>query len=206
MLCLVSFRGVVYSGATNLWKYIQLFCSNFSISNWICLFLLSFLPKGSWFMEFAPICVYLVLNLLLFLIPIGVSFLYASFSRLAYPEKLSAYECGFDPLDNARSNIQFSLLVFILCIIWHCFIIWVCKFCLAWIVWFSSCTLGFGCREYSGQVRMMLSCLRLWCAIQGLGMYGATGNDILDVNIMKCGWGSILKLAFGLNVTAAAWP
>jgi hypothetical protein len=73
-------------------------------------------------------------------------------------------------------------------------------------VWFSSCTLGFGCREYSGQVRMMLSCLRLWCAIQGLGMYGATGNDILDVNIMKCGWGSILKLAFGLNVTAAAWP
>ncbi len=117
MVCFVSFRGIVYCGATNLWKYIQLFCSNFSISNWICLFLLSFLPNGFWFMEFAPICVYLVLNLLLFLIPIGVSFLYASSSSLAYPEKLSAYECGIDPLDNARSNIQFSLLVFILGVI-----------------------------------------------------------------------------------------
>jgi uncharacterized membrane protein len=117
MVCFVSFRGIVYCGAANLWKYIQLFCSNFSISNWICLFLLSFLPKGSWFMEFAPICVYLVLNLLLFLIPIGVSLLYVSSSSLAYPEKLSAYECGFDPLDKARSNIQFSLLVSILCVI-----------------------------------------------------------------------------------------
>jgi NADH-ubiquinone oxidoreductase chain 3 len=55
-------------------------------------------------MEFAPICVYLVISLLLSLILIGVFFLFASSSSLAYPEKLSAYECGFDPLDNARSR------------------------------------------------------------------------------------------------------
>jgi NADH-ubiquinone oxidoreductase chain 3 len=47
-------------------------------------------------MEFAPIFVYLVISLLLSLILIGVSFLFASSSSLAYPEKLSAYECGFE--------------------------------------------------------------------------------------------------------------
>ena len=68
--------------------------------------------SGSWFMEFAPICVYLVISLLLSLILIGVSFLFASSSSLAYPEKLSAYECGFDPLDDARSrfDIRFYLV------------------------------------------------------------------------------------------------
>nr|NP_943681.1 putative reverse transcriptase and intron maturase [Chara vulgaris]AAP92213.1 putative reverse transcriptase and intron maturase [Chara vulgaris] len=47
-------------------------------------------------MEFAPICVYLVISLLLSLILIGLSFLFASSSSLTYPEKLSAYECGFE--------------------------------------------------------------------------------------------------------------
>jgi hypothetical protein len=49
-------------------------------------------------MEFAPICIYLVISLLLSLISIGVSFLFASSYRLAYLEKLLAYKCGFDPL------------------------------------------------------------------------------------------------------------
>nr|YP_009235298.1 NADH dehydrogenase subunit 3 [Racomitrium lanuginosum]AMD11911.1 NADH dehydrogenase subunit 3 [Racomitrium lanuginosum] len=63
-------------------------------------------------MEFAPICVYLVISLLFSLILIGVSFLFASSSNLAYPEKLSAYECGFDPFDDARSrfDIRFYLV------------------------------------------------------------------------------------------------
>jgi NADH-ubiquinone oxidoreductase chain 3 len=63
-------------------------------------------------MEFAPICVYLIKSLLLSLILIGVSFLFGSSSSLAYPEKLLAYECGFDPLDNTRSHfgIQFYLV------------------------------------------------------------------------------------------------
>jgi NADH-ubiquinone oxidoreductase chain 3 len=63
-------------------------------------------------MEFAPICVYLIISLLLSLILIGVSFLFASSSSLAYPKKLLAYECGFDPHDNLRSrfDIQFYLV------------------------------------------------------------------------------------------------
>nr|YP_009674820.1 NADH dehydrogenase subunit 3 [Fossombronia foveolata]QDE12802.1 NADH dehydrogenase subunit 3 [Fossombronia foveolata]QIA59933.1 NADH dehydrogenase subunit 3 [Fossombronia cristula] len=63
-------------------------------------------------MEFAPIFVYSVISLLLSLILIGVSFLFASSSSSAYPEKLSAHECGFDPSDDARSrfDIRFYLV------------------------------------------------------------------------------------------------
>jgi NADH-ubiquinone oxidoreductase chain 3 len=62
-------------------------------------------------MEFAPICVYLIISLLLSLILLGVSFLFIS-SSLAYPEKLLAYKCGVDPLDDARSrfDIRFYLV------------------------------------------------------------------------------------------------
>jgi NADH-ubiquinone oxidoreductase chain 3 len=71
-------------------------------------------------MEFAPICVYLIISLLLSLILIGVSFLFAS-SSLAYPKKLPAYKCGFDPLDDAKSHfdIQFYLVsIYLLYLIW----------------------------------------------------------------------------------------
>jgi NADH-ubiquinone oxidoreductase chain 3 len=63
-------------------------------------------------MEFAPICVYLVISLLFSLILIDVSFLFASSSNLAYPEKLSAYEYRFDPFDDAKSrfDIRFYLV------------------------------------------------------------------------------------------------
>jgi NADH-ubiquinone oxidoreductase chain 3 len=63
-------------------------------------------------MEFAPICVYLVISLLLSLILIGVSFVFAFSSSLAYLEKLSTYECGFNPLDDAIScfDIRFYLV------------------------------------------------------------------------------------------------
>nr|YP_003412099.1 NADH dehydrogenase subunit 3 [Phaeoceros laevis]ACT75307.1 NADH dehydrogenase subunit 3 [Phaeoceros laevis] len=57
-------------------------------------------------MEFVPICVYLVISSLLFLILIGVSFLFAFSSSLAYPEKLSAHECGSDPSDDVRSRFD----------------------------------------------------------------------------------------------------
>jgi NADH:ubiquinone oxidoreductase subunit 3 (subunit A) len=38
--------------------------------------------------------------------------LFSTSSSLAYPEKLLAYECGFDPLDDARSHfdIRFYLV------------------------------------------------------------------------------------------------
>jgi NADH-ubiquinone oxidoreductase chain 3 len=63
-------------------------------------------------MEFAPISVYLIVSLVLSIILMGVPFLFASSSNLAYPEKLSAYECGFDPFDDARGrfDIRFYLV------------------------------------------------------------------------------------------------
>nr|YP_009674904.1 NADH dehydrogenase subunit 3 [Haplomitrium hookeri]QDE12929.1 NADH dehydrogenase subunit 3 [Haplomitrium hookeri] len=63
-------------------------------------------------MEFAPILVYLVISLPLSLISIGVSSLFASSFGSAYPEKLSAHECGSDPSDDARSrfDIRFYLV------------------------------------------------------------------------------------------------
>jgi NADH-ubiquinone oxidoreductase chain 3 len=62
-------------------------------------------------LEFAPICIYLVISLLVSLILLGVPFLFASNSS-TYPEKLSAYECGFDPFGDARSrfDIRFYLV------------------------------------------------------------------------------------------------
>lgn len=61
--------------------------------------------------EFAPICIYLVISPLLSLILLGVPFPFASNSS-TYPEKLSAYECGFDPSGDARSrfDIRFYLV------------------------------------------------------------------------------------------------
>lgn len=61
--------------------------------------------------EFAPICIYLVISSLVSLIPLGVPFPFASNSS-TYPEKLSAYECGFDPSGDARSrfDIRFYLV------------------------------------------------------------------------------------------------
>ncbi len=61
--------------------------------------------------EFAPICIYLVISPLVSLIPLGVPFPFASNSS-TYPEKLSAYECGFDPSGDARSrfDIRFYLV------------------------------------------------------------------------------------------------
>nr|AEX57695.1 NADH dehydrogenase subunit 3 [Raphanus sativus] len=62
-------------------------------------------------LEFAPISIYLVISLLVSLILLGVPFLFASNSS-TYPEKLSAYECGFDPSGDARSrfDIRFYLV------------------------------------------------------------------------------------------------
>lgn len=61
--------------------------------------------------ELASILLYLVIGLLLSLILIGVSFAFTP-KGSAYPDKLSAYECGFDPFDDARSrfDIRFYLV------------------------------------------------------------------------------------------------
>lgn len=61
--------------------------------------------------EFSPILIYLVISLLVSLILLGLPFLFSSNSS-TYPEKLSAYECGFDPFGDARSrfDIRFYLV------------------------------------------------------------------------------------------------
>ena len=63
-------------------------------------------------MEFAPILIYIVVSFLLTILLLGLSFVFAASNNLAYPEKLSAYECGFDPFDDARSrfDVRFYLV------------------------------------------------------------------------------------------------
>ena len=60
--------------------------------------------------EFVGIFVYFIIALALSLILVGVSFIFAT--KKSDPEKISAYECGFDPFDDARSrfDIQFYLV------------------------------------------------------------------------------------------------
>ena len=60
--------------------------------------------------EYVAILFYFVIALALAFIILGLSFVFAT--RKADPEKISAYECGFDPFDDARSrfDIQFYLV------------------------------------------------------------------------------------------------
>jgi NADH:ubiquinone oxidoreductase subunit 3 (subunit A) len=62
--------------------------------------------------SFGPISIYLVISLLLSLLLIGLSFLFHSSPTGSDPEKLSAYECGFDPFDDARNrfDVRFYLV------------------------------------------------------------------------------------------------
>jgi len=60
--------------------------------------------------EFLPIFVYLFLSTGLSLLIISLSFVFSV--QKADAEKVSAYECGFDPFDDARSrfDIRFYLV------------------------------------------------------------------------------------------------
>jgi NADH:ubiquinone oxidoreductase subunit 3 (subunit A) len=60
--------------------------------------------------EYIGIFLYLVVATALASVLIGVSYVVAT--TRADPEKISAYECGFDPFDDARSrfDIQFYLV------------------------------------------------------------------------------------------------
>ena len=60
--------------------------------------------------EYAPLCIYLVISTLLSLVIISLSFVFST--QKADPEKVSAYECGFDPFDDARArfDIRFYLV------------------------------------------------------------------------------------------------
>lgn len=58
----------------------------------------------------ATLSIYIAISLILSLVLIGVPFLVSSWSYS--PEKVSAYECGFDPFDDARGrfDIRFYLV------------------------------------------------------------------------------------------------
>nr|ANA57038.1 NADH dehydrogenase subunit 3 [Pyramimonas parkeae] len=60
--------------------------------------------------EFFPIFIYIFVSLGLSLFILGLSFVFSV--QKPDPEKLSAYECGFDPFDDARSrfDIRFYLV------------------------------------------------------------------------------------------------
>ena len=61
-------------------------------------------------LEFVGILVYFIIASLLAMLIIGLSFVFSTIKP--DPEKISAYECGFDPFDDARSrvDIQFYLV------------------------------------------------------------------------------------------------
>jgi NADH:ubiquinone oxidoreductase subunit 3 (subunit A) len=60
--------------------------------------------------EFLPVFIYIFFSLFLSLLILGLSFVFSV--QKPDPEKLSAYECGFDPFDDARSrfDIRFYLV------------------------------------------------------------------------------------------------
>jgi NADH:ubiquinone oxidoreductase subunit 3 (subunit A) len=60
--------------------------------------------------EYLAIFVYFLIATGLAIVLLGVSFLAST--RRPDPEKISAYECGFDPFDDARSrfDVQFYLV------------------------------------------------------------------------------------------------
>ena len=60
--------------------------------------------------EYVSVFIYFIIGLFLALIILGLSFVFAT--RKADPEKITAYECGFDPFDDARSrfDVQFYLV------------------------------------------------------------------------------------------------
>jgi NADH:ubiquinone oxidoreductase subunit 3 (subunit A) len=60
--------------------------------------------------EYLPFLVYLLISLGLSVLILSLSFVFST--QKADPEKVSAYECGFDPFDDARArfDIRFYLV------------------------------------------------------------------------------------------------
>lgn len=60
--------------------------------------------------EFSPVLIYLVFSLVLSLIILGLSFVFSI--NKPDPEKISPYECGFDPFNDARNrfDVRFYLV------------------------------------------------------------------------------------------------
>ena len=79
--------------------------------------------------EYAPLCIYLVISTLLSIVILSLSFVFST--QKADPEKVSAYECGFDPFDDARARFDIRFyLVAILFIIFDLEVIFLCPWSL----------------------------------------------------------------------------
>nr|QGN73917.1 NADH dehydrogenase subunit 3 [prasinophyte sp. MBIC10622] len=61
--------------------------------------------------EYVPILLFLCVSIVLASLILGLSFLFGTGLKVD-PEKISAYECGFDPFDDARGrfDIRFYLV------------------------------------------------------------------------------------------------
>ena len=60
--------------------------------------------------EYVPLLVYLVISMVLSMLILSLSFVFST--QKADPEKVSAYECGFDPYEDARNvfDVRFYLV------------------------------------------------------------------------------------------------
>ena len=60
--------------------------------------------------EYIPLLLLIVVSFILSMLILGLSFVFST--QKADPEKVSAYECGFDPFDDARArfDIRFYLV------------------------------------------------------------------------------------------------
>ena len=70
--------------------------------------------------EYIPLLVYLLLSTVLSMLILGLSFVFST--QKADPEKVSAYECGFDPFDDARA--RFDIRFYLVAILFIIFDFW----------------------------------------------------------------------------------
>jgi NADH-quinone oxidoreductase subunit A len=66
--------------------------------------------KGYFYIEYYQIFIFLSFSIVLSCVILGLSFLFSS--QAGDKEKLSAYECGFDPFEDARNkfDVRFYLI------------------------------------------------------------------------------------------------
>jgi len=64
------------------------------------------------FLEYNSLLVFLICSLIISIVLVLVSYLSSTYSNASSVEKLSAYECGFEPFEDARNSfdVRFYLI------------------------------------------------------------------------------------------------
>jgi len=64
------------------------------------------------FLEYNSLLVFLICSLIISIVLVLVSYLSSTYSNVSSVEKLSAYECGFEPFEDARNSfdVRFYLI------------------------------------------------------------------------------------------------